>query len=126
MKQRDELQPLPSARRMPVALRGDEHTDDARGGGTMPALIAMPVSPDFLDALAEHLAPRVAALIERDQDADHWMNSDQAADYLCMTKNALHKLTSAREIPFEQDGPGCKLWFRRQELDRWRRGGSNK
>ena len=26
------------------------------------------------------------------------------------------------EIPFHQDGPGCKLWFRRAELDSWRWG----
>ena len=28
-----------------------------------------------------------------------------------MSRDALHKLTAAREIPFEQDVPGGKLWF---------------
>lgn len=37
-----------------------------------------------------------------------------------MKKGTLYKLTSARTIPFHQDGPGCKLWFQRSELDEWR------
>jgi hypothetical protein len=43
-------------------------------------------------------------------------------DYLGVSLAALHKHTAARTIPFEQDAPGCKLWFRRDELDAWRRG----
>jgi hypothetical protein len=50
------------------------------------------------------------------------MNSAGAADYLGITRNALHKHTSARTIPFEQSGPNGKLWFRAVELDDWRRG----
>jgi hypothetical protein len=50
------------------------------------------------------------------------MDSKAAAAYLGISIHALHKLTAAREIPFEQDGPGCKCWFRRSQLDRWRRG----
>ena len=41
-------------------------------------------------------------------------------------KGSLYKLTAAREIPFHQDGPGCKLWFLRSELDEWRRVGSSR
>lgn len=54
-----------------------------------------------------------------------WLDSRAAAQYLGMTRNALHKLTARRQIPFEQDGPGCKLWFQRTRLDRWRAGGSD-
>ena len=79
--------------------------------------------PELLDALADRLAPRVAALLREAADTDGWFDSVRAADYLGMTKNALHKLTSAREIPFEQDAPGHKLYFRRSALDRWRAGG---
>jgi len=81
---------------------------------------------ELLDALADRLAPRVAALLEESGESDEWLDSHRAAEYLGLTKNALHKLTSARDgIPFEQDGPGCKLYFQRSELDRWRRGGSS-
>jgi hypothetical protein len=55
--------------------------------------------------------------------ADGWMDAHTAADYLGLSVNSLHKLTAARAIPLEQDGPGCKLWFARSDLDRWRRGG---
>ena len=53
---------------------------------------------------------------------DRWLTAKEAASYLGITTTALHKHTSARTIPFEQDGPGCKLYFRAAELDDWRRG----
>jgi excisionase family DNA binding protein len=75
-----------------------------------------------LDRLAELLAPRLEGL-ERSAEDDRWLAASEAARYLGMSLTALHKLSAARAIPFEQDGPGCKLWFRRSELDQWRRGG---
>ena len=92
-------------------------TDDAR------TEFSMVFPPDLLDALAGQLAPRVAALLKEEATSDRWLDSGGAADYLGMTRNALHKLTSAREIPFEQEGRGHKLYFRRSDLDRWRAGG---
>jgi len=92
----------------------------AHDAGTPEFSLAFPA--ELLDALADRLAPRVAALLQETAESDQWLSSAQAADYLGMTRNALHKLTSTREIPFEQDGPGCKLHFRRSELDRWRAG----
>ena len=77
----------------------------------------------LVDALAERLAPRVAAQV---LDAltggqeDGWMTTRQAADYLGIRPNALHKLTASRAIPFTQDGAGCRCYFKRSELDRWR------
>jgi hypothetical protein len=35
----------------------------------------------------------------------------------------VRKLAAQRAIPVHQDGPGCKLHFRRDELDEWRRAG---
>jgi hypothetical protein len=76
-----------------------------------------------LDVLAERLAPRLASrLMPAQPEADRWLDSQAAASYLGITKNALHKHTSARTIPFEQDSPGGKLWFKPCELDAWRRG----
>ncbi|MFL5900336.1 MAG: helix-turn-helix domain-containing protein [Solirubrobacterales bacterium] len=98
-------------------------TEASRPASTEGAEFSFAFPPPLLDALADRLAPRVAALLQEAADIDQWLDSGQAADYLGMTKNALHKLTSAREVPFEQDGPGCKLHFRRSELDRWRSGG---
>lgn len=75
------------------------------------------------DALAE-LATRLAPFLPQPAPADRdgWLTTREAAKYLGITPNALHKLTAARAIPFEQDGPGAKCWFRRSELDAWRRG----
>jgi hypothetical protein len=54
---------------------------------------------------------------------DGWLDTNHAAAYLGITANGLHKLTAGRLIPFEQDGPGCRCWFKRSELDAWRENG---
>lgn len=82
---------------------------------------------DALDALAERLAPRLEAHFATSKakgGPDRWMTTAEAADYLGMTANALHKLTAARAIPFAQDGPGCRCYFKRSDLDCWRDSGS--
>lgn len=83
---------------------------------------------DALDALAERLAPRLEARLARSSqpDADRWMTTTEAAGYLGMTSNALHKLTSARQVPFSQDAPGGRCWFKRSELDAWRESGQSR
>lgn len=86
------------------------------------ALIVEALDEAALDSLADRLAPRIAERLAHDRDG--WLSAKDAAGYLGITVDALHKLTAARDIPFEQDAPGCKLWFRRSGLDRWRRGGS--
>jgi hypothetical protein len=85
---------------------------------------------DELDCLFDRLSPllnrvgdrRAARAVAQSKQGEGWLNAREAAAYVGLTLNALHKHTAARTIPFEQDGPGCKLWFRRSELDRWRRG----
>ncbi len=74
--------------------------------------------------LSERLAPRLEARFAQSPNsgagADRWMTTAEAAAYLGVTPNALHKLTRARAIPFSQDGPGCRCYFKRSDLDRWR------
>ena len=84
----------------------------------------------FVDALAEAVADRVAELIgtppatERDRTEPTWLDAHRAADHLGLHVDTVRRLAARREIPFEQDGPGCRLWFKRDELDAWRsRGG---
>lgn len=73
----------------------------------------------------EDFTERIAAVIgERiSEQADGWMGAKEAAAYLGLSVDALHKLSAARAIPFEQAGPHCKLWFRRAALDTWRQVG---
>lgn len=86
-----------------------------------------PEDVDALDdktvaALARRLAPLISASLPEAQ-SDGWLDFDGAVDHLGMKRAALYKLTAARTIPFHQDGPGCKLWFLRSELNEWRLGG---
>ena len=82
----------------------------------------------ILDQLVDHIADRLAAVItERlvvsDNRPDEWFDSRHAAEYLGVHRDTLRKLAAERTIPSEQDGPGCKLYFRRSDLDVWRHGG---
>jgi excisionase family DNA binding protein len=70
------------------------------------------------DAIAERVASRLADSLPG--SPDRWLTSTEAAEYLGLSVDALHKLTSTRSIPFAQDGPGAKLYFLRAHLDAWR------
>jgi excisionase family DNA binding protein len=83
----------------------------------------------FFESLISHLADRVTAAVvarlgrpEAGSEAE-WLDSRHAADYLGLHRDTLRKLAAARTIPSEQDGPRCKLYFRRSDLDAWRAGG---
>ena len=86
------------------------------------ALIAQ-LDEAALAELAARLAPFLPDPVQT--DGDGWLCTRDAAKYLGISLNALHKLTAARAIPFEQEAPGAKCWFRRSELDAWRRGGAS-
>jgi hypothetical protein len=72
--------------------------------------------PAALAELAEALAPH---LRETTPEPDRWMDAKAAHPGL-PSVNALHKLTAARLIPFEQEVSGGKCWFKKSELDAWR------
>jgi excisionase family DNA binding protein len=78
-----------------------------------------------LDWLADRI---VAAVADRVGDGlaeqrDEWLDSREAAEYLGLHRDTLRRLAAARAIPSEQDGPRCKLFFRRAALDEWRQSG---
>jgi hypothetical protein len=75
-----------------------------------------------LRRLAELLAPYLPAPAAVADEPDRWMNSREAAAYAGTTRHALHKAMAAREIHFEQDTPGGRAWFKRADIDAWRRG----
>lgn len=81
-----------------------------------------------LDQIAERVAQRLAALIDRSSTTEcaggaDWFDSRHAADYLGIHRDTLRKLAAERAIPSEQEGPNCKLYFRRADLDAWRLAG---
>lgn len=83
--------------------------------------------PDLLDGLLGQIADLVVdRLVERtqpsgEQQSARWMGAREAAAYLGMHRDTLRKLAAQRAIPAHQDGPRCKLYFNRDELDDWRR-----
>ena len=80
------------------------------------------------DQLIGQLADQVAAVVlerlsSNQPESVDWLDCRHAAEYLGVHRDTLRKLAAERAIPSEQDGPGCKLYFRRADLDAWRRGG---
>ena len=99
---------------------------DATGPGVLsrsqsnPAIALIEaLDEDACALLAERLGPYLRSVSSL---PDEWLDSKGAADYLRLPKSTLHKLTAERAVPFEQDGPGCKLYFKRSALDAWRGG----
>lgn len=78
------------------------------------------IDPAVIDALAEVVADKVAARLPQEAAEDGWMTSEEAASYLAVPISTLRKLTAAGSIPFSQDVPGGRCYFKRAELDRWR------
>ena len=94
----------------------------ARAGEPRHALAAVIAGDEGgLRLLAELLAPYLP-VPAASSEPDRWLNSREAAEYAGTTRHALHKAMAAREIHFEQDTPGGKAWFKRADIDAWRRG----
>lgn len=76
----------------------------------------------LLGHLADLVAERVAARLAEPgrQAADEWLDSRRAAEYLGIGRDSLRRLAAEGKIQSEQAGAGCKLFFRRSELDCWR------
>ena len=74
-----------------------------------------------LRGLAELLAPYLPQPPEP-VDEDRWMCTREAAEYAGTTVSALHHAMAARAIHFEQDTPRGRAWFKRADIDAWRRG----
>jgi excisionase family DNA binding protein len=74
-------------------------------------------------ALAE-AAAEIALARLREQNAGgcewpEWMSVETAARYLDVPEERVRKLKERREIPYYQEAPGCRVFFRRSELDDW-------
>ena len=99
------------------------------GEGARRPPVRMIVAVDVPGEVVETIARRTLELMreeEQQEPADGWLDAAGAARYLGMPKTALHKLTAARAIPFEQESAGCKLYFKRSDLDAWRRQGGGR
>ena len=96
--------------------------DAGRVGDREPAVAAIVAADEGgLRRLAELLAPYLPVQ-SGPSEPDRWLSTREAAEYAGTTANALHKAMAAREVHFEQDTPGGKAWFKRADIDAWRRG----
>ncbi len=80
---------------------------------------------EVFDAIRRELVAEVRAELEAGQEKPqhgHWLDTEQAANYLGVHPVTLRKLAANGRVPFEQDKPGAKLWFEASRLDSWRRG----
>jgi excisionase family DNA binding protein len=97
-------------------------SESPRSGESRQALAAVIAGEEGgLRRLAELLAPYLPAR-QAAAESDRWLSTREAAKYAGTTRNALHKAMAAREVHFEQDTPGGKAWFKRADIDAWRRG----
>lgn len=80
---------------------------------------------ETLDALADRVADRLARRLDgRPPAADGWLTSREAAEYLGVSASHLKRLTASRSVPFTQDAPRARCYYRRSDLDGWRASGS--
>ena len=87
------------------------------------AVVVLGADERALRQLAELLAPYMPAPAPVGPvEPDRWLNSREAAEYAGTSRNSLHRAMAAREIHFEQDVPGGRAWFKRGDIDAWRRG----
>jgi excisionase family DNA binding protein len=88
--------------------------------------LAVHLDAEQLAELADMVADRVAARLDaapHTAGVPRWLTTREAAEHLRMNLSEVHRAASAGAIPHEQDGPGCALRFRADELDEWIRAG---
>ena len=71
----------------------------------------------FVDAVADIVEQR--QLARTPETAPEWMSVESAARYLDVSPERVRKLVARRTIPHYQEGPGCRVFLRRRELDEW-------
>jgi excisionase family DNA binding protein len=82
--------------------------------------LAVGLDPETIDALAASIAAYVAELIPEPAE-DAWLDSREAAAYLAVSYATLKERSARGELPAYQDTPSGSLYFKRSELDDWRR-----
>ncbi len=108
---------LPLGERLPTLDRASVGTTTVTGESDR-ALIDQ-ILGRFADLIVDRLMERTDA--QSSDEASTWLDARGAAEYLGVHRATLRKLAAQRAIPTHQDAPGCKLYFRRDELDEWRR-----
>jgi excisionase family DNA binding protein len=80
------------------------------------------IAGELLDRVAARVAERVLAGLAQ-PERDIWLSLRDAAEHLGVHSDTLRRHAKAGLVPFEQDAPGCKMFFLRSQLDAWRAAG---
>jgi excisionase family DNA binding protein len=108
------MQAYASAELVPVApLRVLESSPAGAASGVLDDLLAQ-----LADLVADRIAIRLAG--PPASQKDEWLDTRRAAEYLGIHRDSLRRLAAERAIPTEQAGAGCKLYFKRSDLNAWR------
>jgi len=88
-------------------------------GGGYPVMLDL---GGIVDGLRAQLRAELRDAVRAEVEAaawPEWMAIESAARYLDVAVERVRKLHARREIPFYQEGKGCRVFFRRSELDEW-------
>lgn len=101
-----------------------DRLDDVREPATIsePERLSLDIPARTLDVIVDAAAARTLERIAAEQEAEpwpEWLSVETAARYLDVSPERLRKLQARREVPFYQEAPGCRVLFRRRELDEW-------
>jgi excisionase family DNA binding protein len=115
-----EMAPAANLRFLDRRREIPDRTNDVAAAGSV-------VLDQLLGQLADLVAAKVAARLAAPQSekANEWMDTRRAAEYLGLHRDSLRRLAAQGTIPAEQSAAGCKLFFRRSDLDAWRCSGSS-
>jgi excisionase family DNA binding protein len=86
-----------------------------------PPTLAVELSEDHLDSIAERVIERLA--LRHSTNDDRYMDVKGAADYLILSRQRIYHLTSLGRIPFNKIGSSIR--FKKSELDEWVRQGGD-
>lgn len=80
--------------------------------------LSLTLPEELFGAISERAAERVLAqLTEREPGWPEWMSVETAARYLNISPERVRKLQSRGVLPVYQEARGCRVFFRRSELD---------
>ena len=77
------------------------------------------LTDETLQQLVEEVVYRVRAELEPSEQRQEWLSVESAARHLDVSAERIRKLAAVRDLPYYQEAPGCRVFFRRSELDAW-------
>src|SRR4051812_16623522 len=79
------------------------------------------VPAEVLEAIVAEVTARVVEELRAADDRSwpEWMSVETAARYLDVSPERVRKLQARRDIPYCQEARGCRVLFRRRDLDDW-------